>query len=113
MNGIGLVSYMSELDRFFTQIKSLLNPGGQLILDSSDIKYMFQEEDGSMYVDLCKEYYGEVYYQMEYENVEGEKFSWLFLDFDNLKAAAFKNGFECEKLIEDVHFNYLVKVTLI
>lgn len=45
MNGIGIVGTLAELPRFFQHISNLLSQGGQLILDSSDISYIFEENE--------------------------------------------------------------------
>jgi len=111
MNGIGIGGKLENLDKFFIQIQKLLNRGGQLLLDSSDIIFMFEEEDGSVMLDLNSNYYGEVQYQFGYKNQKSEPFEWLFLDFDLLNDYAQKHGFECEMLMEGPHFDYLARIT--
>ena len=82
MNGIGLAGSLSSLERFLLHLKELLNPEGQILLDSSDIIYMFdQDEDGGVWVPGDKTYYGEVTFSMEYKGQRGEEFNWLYLDF--------------------------------
>ena len=56
MNGIGIVKKISNLDSFFAQVKRLLNNDGTLILDSSNIIYLFLDDDGSALIDLNAEY---------------------------------------------------------
>ena len=46
MNGIGIVGTLSRLPAFFMQVDRLLAPGGQLLCDSSDICYIFEDEEG-------------------------------------------------------------------
>lgn len=113
MNGIGITGTIDRLPFFFKQCKNLINPNGQVLLDSSDIKYMFEEDDGSLWVDLNKQYYGEVEYQMEYKNYLTDKFNWLFIDFETLKEEAFKFGFKAEKIIAGYHQDYLARLTLL
>ncbi|WP_317128797.1 class I SAM-dependent methyltransferase [Mucilaginibacter gracilis] len=55
MNGIGLTGTLANLKLFLNHIKTLLNPGGQVIFDSSDIAYLY--EDGLPDTD---NYYGEL-----------------------------------------------------
>ena len=112
MNGIGLVKYLSELGSFFEHIKRFVNPCGQVILDSSDIKYMFEDLDGGFWIDLNSSYYGELQYKLEYKDIKADAFSWLFVDFEKLRDTAFKAGWKAELLYEDAHFQYLVKLTL-
>jgi 2-polyprenyl-3-methyl-5-hydroxy-6-metoxy-1,4-benzoquinol methylase len=112
MNGIGIAGTIEKLPEFLNQCKSLLNPKGQVLLDSSDIAYMFEEEDGSKWVDVNKNYHGEVVYQMQYKNTITEKFNWLFLDFNTLKNEAKKLGLKTEKVIAGSHFDFLARLTL-
>ena len=60
MNGIGIAGTLEGLERFLEHAKTLLRPGGQILLESSDILYMYEEEDGSVMLDRNAGYYGEV-----------------------------------------------------
>lgn len=111
MNGIGIVGRVERMEQFFRCVKRLLAPGGQLLLDSSDIRYVFENEDGSMDIDLAAGYYGEVDFSMRYKNIKGDKFDWLYIDFDTLCFYANENGFECEKCVEGEHYDYLARLT--
>ncbi|MCB0380517.1 MAG: class I SAM-dependent methyltransferase [Flavobacteriales bacterium] len=112
MNGIGIAETLEELPKFLNQCKDLLNPKGQILLDSSDIEYMFEEEDGSKWVDVNKAYYGEVVYQMQYKNTITDHFNWLFLDFKTLKKEAKELGFKTEKVVKGEHFDFLARLSL-
>ena len=111
MNGIGIVGKIERLPDFFRSIKRLLSPGGQVLLDSSDIKYIFMDEDGSMDIDLAAGYYGEIDYKMRYKNITGEPFDWLYVDFSTLEYYAAENGFKAELILEGAHYEYLARVT--
>jgi len=110
MNGIGICGELSRLDDFFRKATELLNPGGQILLDSSDIIYMFEGDDGSIEIDLNAGYYGEVEYQMSYSDCIGPKFKWLFIDFETLTDHASANGFSCELILEGEHYDYLARL---
>ena len=101
-----------RLPHFFRSIKRLLAPGGQVLLDSSDIRYVFMDEDGVMDIDLAAGYYGEIDYKMRYKNINGEPFDWLYIDFDTLSMYAEEHGFTCEKCIDGEHYDYLARITL-
>lgn len=58
MNGIGIVGTVANLPSLFTHINDILSDNGQLILDSSDISYVFEEEDGIIYLPEGDGYYG-------------------------------------------------------
>ncbi len=110
MNGVGLAGKLEHLESFLEHAKSLLNPGGKIVCDSTDIQYLYEEEDGSMWMDLNAEYYGNFKFQMTYNNHQTEWFDWLYVDFERLKTAAEKTGFAIELLYEkDDH--YLVELT--
>lgn len=113
MNGIGMAGKLILLSDFLTHLKSLLNINGQILIESTDIKYMFLEEDGSMWIDANKKYYGEVKYQMEYNDIKGKPFDWLFVDYKTLAENAKKNGFESELLLQGENQEYLAKLSLI
>ncbi|MDX1602858.1 MAG: class I SAM-dependent methyltransferase [Salinimicrobium sediminis] len=113
MNGTGIVGKMRFLDNFFRQLKNLLTINGQVLIDSSDLIYLFeQDEDGGVWVDTSQGYYGELTYRLSYKGETSKDFPWLYLDFDSLYLAAAKNGFECEKVFEGDHYDYLAKLTL-
>jgi SAM-dependent methyltransferase len=112
MNGIGVVGDLHGLYTFLEHAKTLLNPGGQIILESSDILYMFEDEDGSVLLDLNAGYYGEVTYNMKYKQYESGNFKWLFIDAGLLEQYAEEQDYLFEILEEGEHGNYLAKLTL-
>ena len=81
-------------------------------MDSSDLRYLFEEEDGSLMIDLADDYYGLLDYQMEYDGVLGEPFDWLYVDFNTLAYYAEENGFNIELLAEGEHYDYLARLTV-
>jgi hypothetical protein len=94
------------------QLKSLLNPGGQILIDSSDLIYLFEQEDGSVMIDISAEkYYGELTFQTEYENWISQPFSWLYVDPDNLKNSLEKNQLRLNKIFKGEHYDYLARIT--
>ena len=113
MNGIGLVKNLEGLKVFLEYLKSFLSSNGQILLDSSDIKYMFYDDDGGLLVDMNLAYYGELEYQLTYKHYNSSPFSWLFIDFDRLQNIAFKFGWTTELIYEDNHFHYLARLTLL
>ena len=108
MNGIGISGQFSEVGLLMTKLKTLLNPGGQLLLDSSDIIYMFElDDDGGYWVPNNGKYYGEVEFTMEYKELKSAPFHWLYLDYNNLKALAEQYNFSCDLVCEGPHYDYL------
>ena len=113
MNGIGIVGRIERLPEFFKRAKQLLRPGGRILLDSSDLRYVFEDEDGVMDIDLAAGYYGEVDYAMKYRTVQGDRFDWLYIDFATLQMYAEESGFKCEKVADGDHYDYLACLELL
>lgn len=111
MNGIGIAGKLSNLENTLLHAKTLMNPGGKLICDSSDIKYLYEDDDGSMWIDLNTEYYGNFRFQMKYKKEKGPWFEWLYVDFDNLFKAARKVGLNARR-VYDENDHYLAELTL-
>lgn len=113
MNGIGVVGTLDGLADFLQEAKQWLKPGGQILLDSADILYLYEdEEEGGYWIDLNGAYYGEVTYQMEYKGKIGNPFGWLFVSFDVLSEYAEAAGFTCEQLYMDENDQYLARLVV-
>ena len=110
MNGIGIVGTLERLPAFFMQVGNLLAPGGQLLCDSSDICYVFEDEDGIIDLTGVEGYYGELTYQMQYKNVKGAPFPWLFVDPETLCEQAAAHGFSCDIIARGNHYDYLARI---
>jgi hypothetical protein len=106
MNGTGIAGTLKELPRFFEKLKSLMHKNTQVLLDSSDLIFLYDEE-------LAKEdepYYGEMTYKTSYKNQLSDSFPWLYLDFKTLKKEAEKADLKCSLIYEDDHYGYLAKL---
>lgn len=113
MNGIGITGKLKNISTFLQKLKSLLNPGGQVLLDSSDIIYMFDEdEDGGKWIP-AGDYYGELVFTLQYKGETEIPFDWLYIDYNTLQNAAHANGLNCELVKEGEHYDYLAKLSLI
>ncbi|MQO10352.1 methyltransferase domain-containing protein [Prevotella copri] len=110
MNGTGIAGKIEHLPALFHRLKALLNPGGQILIDSSDLKYIYENEDGSFDINLNGAYYGEVDYQMIYKDVKGDRFDWLYVDFPLLKSIAETCGLHGELVEEGEHYDYLARI---
>ena len=110
MNGSGIVGRIERLPEFFCLLRSLLREGGSVYMDSSDLRYLYEEEDGSFMIDLNADYYGELEFQMQYKNIKGDLFSWLYIDFNTLQLYAEENGFHAELVHEGDHYDYLSRI---
>jgi len=110
MNGTGIFESLAKIDTYLQKLHSLLNENGQILIDSTDILYMFdRDEDGGVYIP-AEGYYGELGYTVHYKSESEEPITWLYLDFNTLKNAAEHNGFKIEKIMQDED-SYLAKLT--
>lgn len=112
MNGTGIFGKLDQIPTYLQKLKSLLNEGGQILIDSSDIIYMFDQDEDGAYEINANNYYGELNFTIEYKGETEETFDWLYLDYNTLQNAAIANDLECELVIEGEHFDYLAKITL-
>ncbi|MEE4178031.1 MAG: class I SAM-dependent methyltransferase [Bacteroides sp.] len=112
MNGAGMAANLEGLQRLFRHARKWMNPGGQILVESTDLIYLFEEEDGGYCIPMGDHYYGEVVYQLEYKGRKGKPFPWLFVDPDNLTHAAQKEGFSVEFLFLGEDRNYLARLVL-
>lgn len=111
MNGIGIVGTLECLPRFFRQLDKILTPGGQLLCDSSDISYVFEDENGMIDIPNEMDYYGEHSFRMQYKDTIGEPFNWLYIDADTLREKAGRCGYAVEVVAEGEHYDYLARIT--
>ena len=111
MNGIGLVQETDRLAALFEKLKSLLTENGQVLFDSSDVHYLYDNA-----VDPATKptdrYYGEIEYQYEYQEKKGDWFKWLYIDFPLCRKIAQDQGFNVDLLAQDDEGQYLVRLTL-
>ncbi len=112
MNGTGIFGTLAQTSAYLQKLKTLLTPNGQILLDSSDIIYMFDDdEDGGKWIP-GDGYYGELTFTVSYKNETEEPFPWLYLDYNTLQNAAHANGLQCTLVQEGSHYDYLARLTL-
>lgn len=113
MNGTGIFGTLKKMPLFLQKLKNLLNPNGQILIDSSDIIYMYDDDkDGGKWIP-DNIYYGELNFSLSYKNETEDSFPWLYLDYNTLQNAAFSNGLQCELLLEGEHYDYLAKLSIL
>lgn len=110
MNGTGIFQNLNDVPLYLKHLKSLLKPNGQILIDSSDIKYMYEDVDGGFWQDLNSGYYGELDYFISYKGEKETPMKWLYLDFSTLNIACATVGLKCKMLTEGKHFDYLAKL---
>lgn len=113
MNGAGVAQTLPGLATLLLHLKTLLNAGGKILADSSDLLYLFTDENGEMWVDIASDtYYGEMEYQLSYKTIKGKPFPWLFVDSETFSDYATSCGFTVKEKITGAHFDYLVEIVL-
>lgn len=120
MNGLGIIGTCSALPRFFAHLDAILADGGQVLLESTDVRYLYETEEGEYDFDGLAEtpdaatdqrYYGEMDYTMQYKRTRGTEFAWLYLDPNSLIKAAAAHGFQCDILLYGPDYNYLARLS--
>jgi SAM-dependent methyltransferase len=112
MNGIGLAGTLNGLQPLLIHAKSLLNPGGMILVESTNILYVYEQEDGSYRIPLNSNYFGETTISLTYKNLKSNPMKWLYVDPDTLALAADKTGFGMEIMYQGKSNNYLICLTL-
>jgi 2-polyprenyl-3-methyl-5-hydroxy-6-metoxy-1,4-benzoquinol methylase len=110
MNGTGIFGTLDQTSNYLQKLKRLLSPNGQILIDSSDIIYMFDEEEDSSKWIPADGYYGELIFTISYKNQKEVPIPWLYLDYTTLQNAAHANGLECEIIVKGEHFDYLARL---
>ncbi len=107
MNGAGIVQKAKYLDKLFQKIDELLTPGGQALIHSSDLKYLYKTGYGYRMPE--NDYYGDVRFYIKYKG-QTEVFDWTYIDENTLRIFARQNGFETGKLHESGEGDFLIRV---
>lgn len=112
MNGSGIIETLENLPRFFDRARELLAPNGSILMDSSDLSYLYEQEDGSLlFTEEDNHYFGEIEFTLQYGDVKGDPYTWLYLDLETLEKAADYHQFMVEPLVIGDYFNFLVRLT--
>lgn len=110
MNGTGIFGSLKNTSQYLLGLKKLLKPNGQILIDSSDIIYMFDEDEEGAFAIPANGYYGELEFSVTYKGEKEDTFPWLYLDYNTLQNAAFANGLQCEMKLEGEHYDYLARL---
>ncbi|MBN2807034.1 MAG: SAM-dependent methyltransferase [Prolixibacteraceae bacterium] len=114
MNGIGIAGSIHGLGKLLIHLREMLLPKGRILLDSSDLMYLYEQEDGSILFDINAEnYYGEIDYLLTYKKIIGHPFKWLFADHVLLSEIAEQCGLRTKVIEYGPHYDYLAELTLI
>ena len=84
MNGIGIGGSFELFQKTIDRSFELLNEGGQILFDSTDIAFCYELEDGSLSLPLNLDYTGFVEFKLKYKNQEDSWFNWAYYDADKI-----------------------------
>ncbi len=110
MNGTGIFQSLDKIDLYLEKLYSLLNENGQILIDSTDILYMYDRTDDGGILVPSEHYYGEVDYFIHYKLDTEKPIKWLYLDFETLTRAVENNGFKIEKILQEED-SFLARLT--
>jgi SAM-dependent methyltransferase len=111
MNGMGISGKLDALPEFLSSLLSILENNGQIIFDSTDLRYLFEEQDGSMWIDLNAAYYGEMEYQYSLNNKDSELFDWLYIDENTMNEVCNALGIVMKVVFRADPYHYLAVIT--
>lgn len=106
MNGIGIAGSIDKLPLLLQKLKNLLSSKGQILFDSSNIDYLY--EDHSFPQDY---YYGEIKYRYTYEGETGKWFKWLYIHQELMEETAKKLNLNFQLIYVDENEQYLGRLT--
>ena len=114
MNGTGIFQKIEQIGTYLTHLKNLLNSGGQILIDSSDLRYMYPEgsEPGSILAPGDLSYYGELTYVIHYKGWSSDPFPMLYLDVHTFKRSCKENKFQLEVIERGENYDYLARLTI-
>lgn len=111
MNGTGIFETVTKVSKYLQHLKSLLAPGGQILIDSSDLRYMYDSTDDGGILVPADRYYGELEFKMRYKKRESEPFDWLYLDESTFKNLCIREMLKFEVIEQGLNFDYLARIT--
>lgn len=114
MNGTGLFGRLDQTKKALEHLRSLLAPQGQILIDSSDLQYMYDyDEAGNLDVPEYLKYYGELECVLHYKGQQSEPYYWLYLDPETFGILAQLAGLQFELIEEGENFDYLARLTAV
>lgn len=111
MNGTGIFQNLNKISLYLNHLKTLLFPTGQILIDSSDLIYMYDSEELE-FLDSIGSYYGEIEFIMKYKNQQSEPFDWLYLDEKIFKRICDLHHLNFEVVERGENYDFLARITL-
>ena len=108
MNGIGICGTIDGLNYFFQYARQILNPGGQILADSTDLCAMHTRLP--LMADSEEIYYGETEFVMSYKAITSDPFDWLYIDYATLSFYAEFHGWKCRQVTKTLDGKFLARI---
>lgn len=110
MNGMGIGKTIAELPKLLKHLKKLMATEGKILVDSSDLIYLFDEEDIALWKE-DKTYYGEVDFGIRFQG-KSEEFPWLYIDPKTLEEVSKSCGFQFKIIGQGENFDFLAQLSI-
>jgi hypothetical protein len=116
MNGFGMGQTVEGTLRLLEKCAAMLNPGGTIIGETSDIAYFFDHEPKNQQERETPlrlpydHYYGKVHFRLKWKSLKSE-FSWVYPDPHLLSQLSDHCGLRVKTITEGTHHDYLVELT--
>lgn len=110
MNGSGIFENLNKISIYLEHLKTLLSPSGQILIDSSDLIYMYDSEELD-FLERMGSYYGEIEFVMKYKNEETNPFDWLYLDEQTFERICRLHDLNFEVVERGENFDYLARIS--
>jgi len=109
MNGLGICGKLQNLKGLLIHLTNLIDYEGQILLDSSNLIYLFDQTKNGDKIIPASNYYGELEYGIRYDN-KTITFPWLYVDIENLKEAARQVGLKTHIIMRGKNWDYLARL---
>ena len=110
MNGMGIGKTIAELPKLLKHLKKLIAAEGKILVDSSDLIYLFDKEDIALWKE-DKTYYGEVDFGIRFQG-KSEEFPWLYIDPKTLEEVSKSCGFQFKIIEQGENFDFLAQLSI-
>jgi SAM-dependent methyltransferase len=112
-HGVGMVETLAGLDRFLAHVCKLLAEGGQVLLDSLDVRVSTDPKNLAYHEANRRagRYIGEIGLQCEHQGRRGALYHWLHVDPDTLAEHAARAGWKCKVPVAEESGDYLARLS--
>jgi hypothetical protein len=110
MNGASLAGTLAGLPALLKELERLLAPGGQVLVDSTDLLAGGSEGEAHSLLSV-EDYPGNLHFQLEFQGEKGSPFPQLFVDPEALAEVAGLHEWNSETVWKGEAGEYLARLT--